>query len=618
MKASLLSCAMVAGGLALTGCTDSNYDLGNLDKTIAIGSEAGLSLPGNNSTKEIALSDLFDISESDVISTDNDGNYVFTQGADEDDVDAAHPSVDEINFTKTDSENDFIYDLTSILGAARGASSQAQRESIREIYNFDFDSDHEPAVVRLARARLLSGLTVHLDFSADLRNDVEHIQKLTIDLPSFIDIDVESVGASSTFTFDRAINLLTFTQLKAGGIDLKVKLNGLNFNTIDENGYYLKFDTDSIHMHGGVLLNVDFNEVAAARARGNAPAPNYFINCFSQIEDITLTGGAGNFKPTIDLADGIGSFSIGELPDFLKDEEVKLHVHNPKVKLNISSNINLRGKIENGCIVARNKAGEVIHKVNVAPFYIKPHTGSIDNETTTTIIIGDTNDDSGNSSDDTEYDQTVIVTTGDDGGSLSDLISDIQNTGDITFDCTATGDDDDEGDIELGTEYTIQPSYEFYAPLAFDEGSVIVYRDSLKGWHDDLEDLQLTDGSYVELTADVINRLPLDMTIGVNAIELAGTDTWKTMGNDQIGIDINGTIKAGSVSNPVTSKITIKLSQTNRSAFSRIDGITFRARANTPSESQFQGLTLNERTQKLRLENIGITLHGKVIKNLDD
>jgi hypothetical protein len=53
------SCARACmGAMMLTGCQDNNYDLGNLDKNIAIGSEAGLALPGDNSTRNIVLDDL--------------------------------------------------------------------------------------------------------------------------------------------------------------------------------------------------------------------------------------------------------------------------------------------------------------------------------------------------------------------------------------------------------------------------------------------------------------------------------------------------------------------------------------------------------------------------------
>ena len=62
--------------------------------------------------------------------------------------------------------------------------------------------------------------------------------------------------------------------------------------------------------------------------------------------------------------------------------------------------------------------------------------------------------------------------------------------------------------IEFGRNYRIEPSYEIYAPLAFAEDAVIAYADDFDGWNDDLDDLELTEGTYVRLTADAQNLVP--------------------------------------------------------------------------------------------------------------
>ena len=102
---------LLAGGLFLAGCADNNYDLGNLNKTIAIGSDEGFALPGNNSTSNMILDDLLDLADNDVIQVASDGSYVFSRGADEDEVDGAMPVVDEIPLTQVASENDYDYEL---------------------------------------------------------------------------------------------------------------------------------------------------------------------------------------------------------------------------------------------------------------------------------------------------------------------------------------------------------------------------------------------------------------------------------------------------------------------------------------------------------------------------
>ena len=97
----LLVGILLTGSMAFTACMDSNYDVSDLDKNVAFGSDEGLKLPSKNSTKEIELSDLLDIDDSDVISTDENGNYVFAKGAGEADVTPARPEIDRINVAQS-------------------------------------------------------------------------------------------------------------------------------------------------------------------------------------------------------------------------------------------------------------------------------------------------------------------------------------------------------------------------------------------------------------------------------------------------------------------------------------------------------------------------------------
>ena len=66
-KSRIVACMLAAGFLAVgSGCTDSNFDLSNIDQTIGIGGD-GLQLP-TNSTENIVLDDLLDLNNSDFIS----------------------------------------------------------------------------------------------------------------------------------------------------------------------------------------------------------------------------------------------------------------------------------------------------------------------------------------------------------------------------------------------------------------------------------------------------------------------------------------------------------------------------------------------------------------------
>lgn len=88
----LPSALLVAGFLTLTGCTNNDYDLNNVDATMGFGSES-LVIP-NSSTKEIQLKDVLDLKEGGCVVTDAAGNYLFQLAGG--DVEAAYPNISPI------------------------------------------------------------------------------------------------------------------------------------------------------------------------------------------------------------------------------------------------------------------------------------------------------------------------------------------------------------------------------------------------------------------------------------------------------------------------------------------------------------------------------------------
>ena len=215
---------LLLGSMGLAGCADSNYDLGNLNKTIAIGSEEGFALPGNNSTSDMILDDLLDLEDNDAIQVAEDGSYVFSRGADEEDVDGASPVVDEIPRTQVASENDFDYNLGEMLGEeARGPRKVSEDSpTAREIFSFEFQKSDLSAiedVLGIALATLRAGINVDLNFSDDLKAQIGNLRGLTLDLPDFFDLEVDPNG--NNITFNNQTNELKVDNLK----ELKERLN---------------------------------------------------------------------------------------------------------------------------------------------------------------------------------------------------------------------------------------------------------------------------------------------------------------------------------------------------------------------------------------------------------
>ena len=627
---------LLVGGMMMVGCTDSNYDLGNLDKTVAFGSEQGIALPGNNSTKELKLKDLFSLPENGVIKVDETtGEYVFSESAS---PDATNIMIEQVEMSKeNESADDFDYNFAEIFDdifSARGAKkAPASDEGFREIKHFSFYGDVPEAIKKLEEARFNSTIDITLDFSQDLQDNINELKKMVVYVPTYfmLGVDVYQVNKDNKEikydkeVFDSLTNTMTLTSFAFNqrGVHVIIALKGVKFNTNNERDvkdkYFLKMDNNCISMEGGVFMQALYEDAASARGNRAPAAKNLAIGCTTKVGDITIEGGKGNFKPELDFQDGLGKFSIGELPDFLDDDEVKLKVKNPRIVLNISNDINLYGLITEPFIVANYKDGST-KKVGIQPFKINRHENnesSQETSTTTTIVV--VNDEASLGDINADFDYSSTVTSNE---NLTELLEDITAIENISFECSATTDDNEEGNVDLGYEYTIQPEFEFYAPLEFEAGSTIVYSDTISGWHDDLEKLSFTKDSYVEMTADVSNQLPMNLKTEVFPVERHADGTLHKMSADQFVVTVwtgddesQNLIFAGSSATPRVTKLHVRLTQKDDNALSRIDGIIYRANGVTPQETISEAI---KETSHLKLENVGIFLKGKVVTDLDE
>ncbi len=629
---------LLVGGMMIVGCTDSNYDLGNLDKTVAFGSEQGIALPGNNSTKELKLKDLFSLPENGAIKVDETtGEYYFNESAT---PDATSVSIEQVEMSKeSESSDDYDYNFadifSDILSARSVKAAPASDEGFREIKHFSFNGATPEAIKKLKEAHFNSTIDITLDFSQDLQDNINELKKLVVNVPTYfiLDVDVAMVKKDLSETaypkdvFDATTNTMTLTTFASNqkGVHVVIALQGVYFNRPNERdqsyGYFLQMDVDNIIMEGGVNMQAIYED--AAGARGNrAPADkNLSIGCTTKVGDITINGGVGNFKPDIDLQDGMGQFSIGELPDFLDDDDVKLKVKNPRILLNISNDINLYGLITDPFIVAKMKDGSK-KRVAIQPFKINRHENIETNQdasTTTTVVV--VNDVTSLEDIDADFDYCSTVTSNE---NLTELLEDITDIESIEFECSATTDENEEGSVELGYEYTIQPEFDFTAPLEFEAGSTIVYKDTISGWHDDLEDLKFTKDTYVEMTADVSNQLPMNLIVAVTPVKLSADGKLEAMRADEFAVKVwtgddeslgQNLIFAGTTANPRVTKLHIQLKQNNDDALSQIEGIIYRANGVTPQDNLSESI---KESSHLKLENIELFLKGKVVKDLDD
>lgn len=310
--------------------------------------------------------------------------------------------------------------------------------------------------------------------------------------------------------------------------------------------------------------------------------------------DITITSAKGKFNPDIDLGN-LGNIEINNVPDFLTGDEVNVNLHNPIIELEIGSDIAVTGKVS-GTIVATFDNGKPNRSVDIPKMTIKPNAN-------TRICICKHRE----GVDDTQYDEVVEVPN------LSDIFATIPKT--IKFDADASADATKEAEVKLGHKYIITPKYNITAPLAFDAGANISYTDSFDGWNEDIEDCEFAEGTYIELTADIENKLPAYLDVNADAIDVDGNK----MSQDLIEVKVSNSIAASTDGvQAKTTPIIITLREKKSGMLKKVDGLEYNIKlAAGEGNDAIVGKTINAYHHTITAKNIKVKLVGKIIADFN-
>ena len=411
---------------------------------------------------------------------------------------------------------------------------------------------------------------------------VNTVEELTIAFPDYMELSGIDAGGR-TFTQDGSE--VTFSNLPTSrDLTLSVNISTLNFGFEESQDNRLVVDVKDkkIYLDGSIF-------VAIRTARSSSSSYVRVGSSFG-MDNFYISSVTGKFNPEIDMTD-LGSVDVTGVPDFLRGDDVCVDLANPQVLLTITSDLSLAGRVK-GKIVAYYDDGSQ-HEVEVD--WMKINAGG-----TTTICICRNGDGI------TGYDVVQPVPE------LSTIIERIPDR--IEFSAEAEADAKTEAEFELGRTYNIQPKYSVEAPIAFAENAKIVYRDSVDGWNSDLEDYELSDNSYIELTANVENRIPAFLTLSAYAIDVNGN----RMSDSEIEVKVDNTILASSNGvEPVGSAIVVKVEQKQSDALERLDGLVFdfAASARNPQDRTdvVDNITLNSRNHTILINDIKVKLVGTVI-----
>lgn len=582
LKHKLMSSVWLAAGLlTLSGCTNNDYDMKNIDATMGFGSES-LVIP-NSSTKEIPLKDVLDLEEDGCVKTDEAGNYMFYLTGGE--VEAANPNISPIIL-----QVDNLFDGNIALTSTATSAAKAKRTPAGSIHftspkitMFEYHG-YDRAVKSLNEADIdETDLIVKLDFS-NIAAAVPTIEKATLKLPAYLNIQQVNGNGNGVPSVDGAtINITGISTTRA--LELYLKVNKLDFANQNDHGQ-LTINNGDIDLTGYLSIAFVCNVTGALTNDTNIKAQIGVVNNI-----ITLKTATGIFDPEINLST-LGEVDVTGLPDFLDDDDVVADLDNPQIILTVNNNMNVAATVS--ATVISTKENRELARVTLPEMSVAKNGLSkicICRQKTTELnrLYGEEN---------------VYAVS-----NLSTLINRIPDHVKIV-DVRAHA-KNEVATIVFGTEYIVKPSYEVHAPLAFGEKANIVYEDSFTGWNEDIDKLDFAEGTYIEMTAQVENRVPAYLKVTAHAVDAQGNQI-----DDKLNIEIPEEVAASPDGNAVvTTPITMRITPKVKHALKELDGIVFRMEgaAKSANGNSVTGIGLNKNTHTLKVSDIKVKVIGQII-----
>ncbi len=598
-----MPCKLMMGLVVFAACTNDKYDLSDIDSTVGVGGE--ITLP-SSSIRQVQLDDLLDLSNTSSVTIRENGDYVFEhQGAR---IAAIHPMVEKVTVQQESvTELPLDLDMSGLpsnlddfavgqeIPNSRGSIGTAT-ESTRSAQHFDYRGKIPASIQALTSANVTGTINLKFDFTEDLQTLIQQFNSLEVTLPPYMLVNIKNISndgnGAFSYNFNEQTNVLSLRNVNTlNGISIEADVPKLDFTRFDEKNS-LVINGDSIVMKGDIGLAGEYPNCVK---RDNRPIDlsKFRINTQLAISDLTVNSAHGNFSPEIELND-LGEMELDDLPDFLTDDNVVADLYNPQVVINIRNDMDVAGTVD-GALLAKRSDGTLMHRVPVNGMKIN---ASSSNNGLSEILLCRTKDGINLDS----FTDVLEVPE------LSNIIKDIPDN--ISFEVNARADASQECEFELGHQYTIDPSYRIEAPLSFARGARIVYNDTIKGWTSSLEDIEITDNTQIQISANVENCVPAYLVFNVYAIDKDGREL------SDFDINVDKTIAASTdgVTRAVTPlNITIKQKAPN--ALKKLDGVKFNisAQASDDVSSFVEGITLNAYRHSLLVNDIKIKVVGQVI-----
>ena len=587
MKASLLLASLLTLGFSLTGCTNDDYDFDQIDATMGFGS-GELEIPAS-STMNIPLSDILELEEGGSVKIAANGDYLFQLTGS--DASSASPMISPIVLRGNSYSKPLTLNANSAAKGTRAAGTHLSFVSPKQqmfVYN-----GTDAAVKSLKSAEVAGEIELKIILTlGGLSSAINKINKATLTLPGYLEIS-QVTGNGNGVPMINGSKITVENVSTSSNLRLTIKAKKLDFEKQDAYGKVVIDNNGSINMDGYFDLGIEANVT-------RVPTSALTIGANVNVNDITLKSATGIFDPEINIS-SLGDVTVTGVPDFLSEDGVRADLDNPQIILSIQNDMDAAAKVSAKVISTKNGqnlATVQLPEMNICKTTVAPVTKICicrHNTEELTAQYGAAN---------------VYVVS-----NLATLINQhIPDHVQIT-DVEAKADLSQEMTIEFGRNYNVVPSYEIYAPLAFAEDAVIEYADDFDGWNDDLDDLELSEGTYVRLTADAQNLVPATLIVEATPLGQEGTDI-----SNLIEVNVKkGTVKASADGvKAATSPLEIELREKVKGGLQKLDGLSYKVKGKASHDgTTVTGINLNSEKHTLKLENIKVKLVGKVIGNFN-
>ena len=588
MKASLLLVSLLTAGFLVTGCTNDDYDFDQIDATMGFGG-GELEIPAS-STMNIPLSDILELEENGSVKIAANGDYLFQLTGTN--ASTASPQISPIHLTGRSYDHTITLRTSSAAKGTRAAGTHLSFVSPMQqmfVYN-----GTDAAVKSLNSAEVNGEIVLNVNLALNgLSSAITKLDKVTLTLPGYLQILPQVTGNGNGVSKVNGSKITVKDVSTSDDLRLTIKAKKLDFANQNDYGKVVFGNNGSITMDGYFDLGIE------AYVTG-VPTSALSIGANVTVNDITLKSATGIFDPEINIS-SLGDVSVTGVPDFLSEDGVRADLDNPQIILSIKNDMDAAAKVSAKVISTKNGqnlATVQLPEMNICKTTVVPVTKICicrHNTEELTAQYGAAN----------VYEVSNLATLINQHIPDHVQITDVKTKADLSQEMT----------IEFGRYYHVVPSYEIYAPLAFAEDAVIEYADDFDGWNDDLDDLELSEGTYVRLTADAQNLVPATLIVEATPLGLEGTDI-----SNLIEVNVKkGTVKASADGvTAVNSPLEIELREKVKGGLQKLDGLSYKVKGKASHDgTTVTGINLNSEKHTLKLENIKVKLVGKVIGNFN-